>query len=337
MPQTYVDFAFVKANASFEKIAAAYNLTLTGAGTERAVLCPFHRETKASCKINLEKRIFHCFGCGERGNVLEFVARLLGDEADLRAAALNIAEICNIPPAPPRGNRAKSRKRPQGAAREAGAAQISSKPETAASEARGAPGEPVNPPLAFRLKLDPGHPYSSARGLSPDVVETFGLGYCSRGMMGGRVCVPIHNEHGELVAYAGRFASDEVPEGEERYKLPAKFRKSAVLYNLHRAAHGEHLVLVEGYWSAIRLHTLGVPVAALMGSSISEEQIALLCYRGLRFVTLLLDGDEAGRKAREKALPELAHSFFVRAPLLPVGQKPDTLPENDLLELVRFP
>jgi DNA primase len=51
---------------------------------------------------------------------------------------------------------------------------------------------------------------------------------------------------------------------------------------------------------------------------------------------MLLDGDDTGRRARERVLPDLASAFFVRAPLLPDGQKPDTLPEAQLLEFVRF-
>jgi DNA primase len=90
----------------------------------------------------------------------------------------------------------------------------------------------------------------------------------------------------------------------------------------------------EGYWSVFRLHALGVPVAALMGSSVSEEQLALLRDRGTRRLTLLWDGDDAGRKARERALPDLASAFFVRAPVLPDGEKPDTLPERALRALV---
>jgi DNA primase len=86
----------------------------------------------------------------------------------------------------------------------------------------------------------------------------------------------------------------------------------------------------------MRLHTLGVPVAALMGSSVSPEQLALLKRRGVRFVTLLLDGDDAGRRARERALPDLSASFFVSAPLLPDGEKPDTLDEAELRRLVSF-
>ena len=93
-------------------------------------------------------------------------------------------------------------------------------------------------------------------------------------------------------------------------------------------------MLVEGYWSAFRLHALGVPVAALMGSSVSEEQLALLRERGTRYVTALWDGDDAGRKARERALPALADAFFVRAPLLPEGRSRTRSPERALRGLV---
>ena len=110
-----------------------------------------------------------------------------------------------------------------------------------------------------------------------------------------------------------------------------------MLFNLHRLGDAEHVVLVEGFWSVFRLHALGVPVVGLMGSSVSPEQLRLLGDRGTRFVTLLLDGDEAGRKARERALPDLASAFFTRAPALPDGEKPDTFGEAALLKLVSAP
>lgn len=119
--------------------------------------------------------------------------------------------------------------------------------------------------LKFELKLDPAHPYLAERRLSPALIREFGLGYCARGVMAGRICIPIHDAVGQRVAYAGRWPGDDVPEDEEHYKLPPKFHKRAVLYNLHRVPPGEHIILVEGYWSAIRLHALGFPVAALMG------------------------------------------------------------------------
>ncbi len=299
---------------------------------ERSILCPFHKETKPSCKIALERKIFQCFGCATKGNVLEFVALMEGNRSDLRGAALRLAAICKIPLAPPRGagNAIGARERRKGEA----APKPPADPEPAISDAPVASDEPINPPLPFALKLDPVHPYLAERVISPKLIELFGLGFCSRGSMAGRICIPIHNEQGELVAYAGRWPADDVPDGQERYKLPAKFQKSRVLFNLHRVTRRNHIVLVEGYWSAIRLHALGIPVAGLMGWSVSLEQIALMHERGIRFVTLLLDGDETGRRGRERVLPDLANSFFVRAPVLPDGEKPDTLDETALFSLI---
>jgi DNA primase len=330
----YIDFAFVKESASFERVLEHYNLTGRGTGVGRSILCPFHPDKKPSCRVELDKKIWHCFGCGESGNILEFVARLEGDKDDLRAAAAKIADICGIATAASRG-------KPGAGARQAaphsrkGAMRPKPQPEaTTPSPAPPAPPQgPVNAPLTFELKLDVTHPYLAERGLSAELVAEFGLGYCSRGVMAGRICIPIHDAAGQLVAYAGRWPG-EPPEGVERYLLPKRFEKSRVLFNLHRVSDAEHLVLVEGYWSTFRLHALGVPVVGLMGWSVSPEQLVLLRERGTRRVTLLLDGDDAGRKARERALPALMDAFFVHAPLLPDGEKPDTLPERALRELV---
>ena len=96
---------------------------------------------------------------------------------------------------------------------------------------------------------------------------------------------------------------------------------------------GEHIVLVEGYWSAIRLHALGVPVVALMGWSVSPEQIALLRDRGTRFVTLLLDGDEAGRRAREKGLARARERVLrPRSRCCPKAKSPIPSPKRELTQ-----
>jgi DNA primase len=334
MSQAYIDFAFVKENASFERVLEHYNLPMRGSGMQRSIACPFHPDKRPSCRVELDKKIWHCFACEASGNILEFVARMEGDADDLRAAALKLADICHIAPAAARGKPAakggqaaqhsrKGAERPKPQAE----AQTASPAPPAASEA------PINPPLTFELRLDATHPYLAERGVSAETITIFGLGYCSRGVMAGRVCIPIHNALGELVAYAGRWPG-ELPDGVERYLLPKRFEKSRVLFNLHRVDQLENLVLVEGYWSAFRLHALGVPVAALMGSSVSDEQLALLRQRGTRSLTVLWDGDDAGHKARERALPALANAFFVHAPLLPDGDKPDTLGEAELRKLV---
>ncbi len=109
-----------------------------------------------------------------------------------------------------------------------------------------------NKPLTFQLKgIDHAHPYLAERGISKETAEMFGVGhFAGKGSMHGRIVIPIHNESGELVAYAGRSIDDSEP----RYKLPAGFHKSLELFNLHRAA-GEsnperEVVVVEGFFDS---------------------------------------------------------------------------------------
>ena len=93
-----------------------------------------------------------------------------------------------------------------------------------------------NTPLKFRLdKLERNHPYLlEQRGLTPETIVDFGIGFCSKGMMADRIAIPIHNVKGEVVAYAGRFPG-EPGEDTPKYKLPPGFRKSQELFNLDRA------------------------------------------------------------------------------------------------------
>lgn len=86
--------------------------------------------------------------------------------------------------------------------------------EKAASEPEnGVEAVEPNKPLSFVLKLDPEHPYGDERGLSAEAIGHFEMGFCDRGMMKGRWCFPIHNPDGDIVAYAGRWVDDDLPEG----------------------------------------------------------------------------------------------------------------------------
>src|SRR5262249_39755767 len=158
----------------------------------------------------------------------------------------------------------------------------------------------------FQLKgIDHAHPYLAQRGINPETAEAFGVGHFGgRGSMTGRVVIPIHNDSGELVAYAGRSIDDSEP----RYKLPAGFHKSLELYNLHRAV-GEsgslgRVVLVEGFFGCIKVSQAGLPCVAVMGSSLSTAQEDLL-VKHFKTVCLMMDGDEAGRRATDELLLRL--------------------------------
>jgi len=158
-----------------------------------------------------------------------------------------------------------------------------------------------NKPLTFKLKLERKHPFIKARrkqlGLGKKRIKDFGIGYANKGMMKGRICFPIHNEKNELIAYSGRWASESLPEDVSRYLLPKGFEKSKVLFNLNRVlsmrdshADLDTVVIVEGFWSVMRLHAKGIPCVSTFGDSVSLEQVELLAARLFTKVVNLDDG-----------------------------------------------
>ena len=349
MAQQFIDFTYVKQHADFDAILDHFSIMTRGRGNERSALCPFHKETKPSFKANVEKNNWQCFGCGAKGNVLEFVARML--DTNLRAAAEEIGVICDISLSEnAAGERdwsyiasRREKTASKGPKSDAGGSTTSPhvetprKSETRTGEAlqSSRAGEGGNKPLSFSLKLDPRHPYLAERRLSLQAAVHFNLGYCKRGLMEGRIAIPIFDNNEELVAYSGRWAADPVPDDVEKYLLPPEFKKTLVLFNLHRLVQPvEHIVMVEGFFDTIRLHLDSVPVVGLMGTSISEEQVALLVGAGTERVTVLMDGNPAGNRAREQLVSVLARQFWVRGPEMPEGTDPDTVDEAWLREHV---
>src|SRR5579864_8801267 len=144
----YIDFAFVKENASFERVLEHYKLALRGRGAQRSALCPFHPDKRPSLRVELDKGVFHCFACGAKGNMLEFVAQADGHPDDLRTAAEKIADICKIPLAPPR-SAAKPAEKFAVAPKTRRRAEPAPVPT---AEKPVADAAPINPPLTFSLK-----------------------------------------------------------------------------------------------------------------------------------------------------------------------------------------
>ena len=147
------------------------------------------------------------------------------------------------------------------------------------------------------------------------------------------MAIPIHNERGHLLAYAGRSiklraAPDRAPRGTgAKYKLPTDFAKSRVLFNLHRAIayHQQTIIVVEGFLDCLKVHQAGMPcVVALMGCSLSEHQETLL-LRGFRNVALMLDADFAGVHGSTLIADRLSKHCSVEIVGLQTYQQPDRL------------
>src|SRR5438132_388785 len=72
-------------------------------------------------------------------------------------------------------------------------------------------------------------------GLKLETCQLFGVGWCARGIMRGCIAIPIHDEDGDLVAYAGRRLKPSEIREYGKYKFPKGLKKERILYNLHRA------------------------------------------------------------------------------------------------------
>lgn len=345
MEKDWVDFRAVKEAVSMQMVLDHYRVQLrkVNATTLRGK-CPLptHSSKKdaGTFAANTEKNVWACQsdscvkarGGRKGGNVLDFVAVM--ESCTVRDAALKLAEWFGItspvpgatPKEPPKSD-------------SPGQAPAKAKPDLVAGEEKAGAGESpalggVNAALKFQLKgVDPNHPYLAKRGIKRETAEAFGVGFFpGKGSMAGRVVVPIHNEKGELVAYAGR----SVDATEPKYKLPAGFHKAGVLFNLNRvlALKARRVVVVEGFFDAMKVHQAGFrAVVALMGSSVSREQEQLL-QENFSQVVLMLDGDEAGQQGTAEILPRLARRVFVRVVDLADGKQPDMLSSAEISSIL---
>ncbi len=345
-------------------------------GSSFRICCPFHDDERPSCSVNPNKKVYNCFSCGENGNMLDFIAGMeeLDPKDEFRAVLEKAIEIIGHNPTPQKGQQRKAVNAkaeadgnahrnnenqsiaPKKSKKRSKKAKVKKKSKQRSSTKDGSldlePNRVLEGP-AFPLKLDRKHPWLDAQlkriGVNRSVAAEFGIGYEGRSnaLMANRVCFPLHNSRGELVAYAGRWASDDADEqgrfftenGREqpRYRLPKGFHKQLELFNWHRVLEQfedtKTIVLVEGFWSVLRLQAMAIPSVALMGLSISEAQIRLLTEGGIRSVIVMLDGDDEGYSAGETLVPQLASHFFTRSFDLPKGKKPDDVEGSVLNEV----
>jgi DNA primase len=305
----WVDFRAVKQAVSLEAVLRRYQVPgLRRQGDQLQGCCPIHRGRCAdSFRAHLSKNVFHCFACQAGGNVLDFVAAM--EKCSIRQAALRLQQWFGV-----------SACGGSGVAWPQAAGAGSVRQGELVREKEGG-----NPPLRFALTgVEPSHPYLAQRGIDAATAAEFGVGfYAGPGLLSGRIVIPLRNGHGQIVAYAGRALDGRPP----KYKLPVGFRKGLELFNLQRATTtgSQTVVLVEGYFDCMRVHQAGFPwVVALMGSSLSVEQERAL-LRHFHRVILMLDGDAAGRAARQAIATRLSGRCSVAVVCVPEGVQPDQL------------
>jgi DNA primase len=315
----WIDFKEIKQKVTMEMVLKHYGLwgSLKRSGDNLVSCCPIHKGSNPrQFSVNSKKNIFNCFGnCKSGGNVLDFVSKMEG--ISIREAGLFLQGRFLSTPIK------QSSQKPIATGK---AKKADTGPSTNPKEEKR-----INPPLSFKLKsLKTDHPFFTERKISPDTVKYFGLGLCTRGILKGRIAIPIHNESAELVAYCGRAVTDEQIKKSGKYKLPKSFVKSTVVFNLNRQTRNEGTyILVESFLSVFHLHQAGLPnVLALMGSSLSNEQEELIITYSApeAKIILMFDADESGRKCTENCLKRLGRRVFTRAiDLTPCAPKPHRL------------
>jgi DNA primase len=315
-----MDFArTLKDSVDIARVVGEY-VTLKKAGSRYVARCPFHTEKTPSFGVSPQHQWFQCFGCGKKGDVITFVMEM--EALTFWEACKALAERFGIP-LPKRDfqsdeatkKRAGIFEMHEAAQRIYRAALLSS----AGAEARA---------------------YLQRRGVLPELAEEFGLGLADRGgaltrklqsdgftgeqleasglairrddgsgffdRFRGRLMFPIHNESGKLIAFAGRALSDEDQPKYLNSPETEIYKKSSVLYNLHRAKkaarQADHVILVEGYMDVIGLYGAGVQqVVASCGTSLTANQVRAL-RRHSENVVVNFDPDPAGSSAAARSI-----------------------------------
>jgi DNA primase len=348
MGKEWVDFRLVKDTVSMQMVLDRYGIVLKKQGNELRGRCPIHHgEGDRAFHVSVAKNVFNCFSCKARGNVLDLVAAL--DQCSVRDAALQlkdwfgVRDDTDLQPNKKAGRRSSSPK-------------PLDPPETwqeaeAVGDAAPDKREPtvINPPLGFRLMVNSEHAYGLARGLTKDTLDYYGAGFCrSKETFAGRFVIPLHNETGDLIGYAGRAVDDRV---EPKYLFPSNdkgFYKSHVVFNLNRVLENaraagirdsevpvdQAVVVVEGFFPVMALWQHGLRCTiSLLGASLSEQQENLLAKYFKRAI-LLFDGDSAGRSATDDCLSRLGRRCWVKAVSLSDNLQPDQLSCDELTRML---
>lgn len=145
-------------------------------------------------------------------------------------------------------------------------------------DARPEEPHPQQPAEAAGLKplpyLAPEHPSLASLGLSPETCKHFGAGFAPKGIMRGRLAVPIHDEAGVLLAYVGIAVS---PEQQPRLLYPKDFAPKSVIFNAHRVSDGQGITAVCDPLSVLLAWQNGIEaVVAVLGETITVTQLKLL-------------------------------------------------------------
>lgn len=304
--------------------------------------CPFHNEKTPSFSVNEDKGFYHCFGCGEHGDIISFVMK--SENVDFKTAITELAA-------------------------QAGLKMPDYKPKPAAQVAReesyyqimsGACD--IYQKLLFDASGATALEYVRKRGFTDEMIQRYRIGYapknniiankfvnvkqenlmatgmCRRGDYGmydffrDKLMFPIFNARGQIVAFSGRCLDGSEPkyinttDTELFHKRKTIFGFNFARDAIHRANRS---IVVEGQIDAIQMQCHGFPeTVAPLGTALTEDHISMLC-KANRNIIFCFDGDAAGQKAAARAcdivMPFLRDTSDVRFAFVTGGKDPDEI------------
>ncbi|WP_018683110.1 DNA primase [Actinokineospora enzanensis] len=341
------DVALVRERSRIDEVIGEYvQLRRAGGGALKG-LCPFHDEKTPSFNVRSTHGTFHCFGCGEGGDVIAFVMKI--DHLSFVEAVERLAERVGVQLTFEGGGTSVQRDR--------GTRSRLVDAHKAAAEFY---AEQLRSPDAVKARE-----FLAERGFDETAATTFGCGFAPAGwdrltkhllgrgfeiaelIKGGlsregrqgpidrfhrRLLWPIRDIGGDVVGFGARrlFDDDQIQAKYLNTSESPIYKKSQVLFGLDMAkreiAKRHQVVVVEGYTDVMAMHAAGVPTAvASCGTAFGGEHIKVLrrllmdddAFRGE--VIFTFDGDEAGQKAAKKAFDEgdqefAAQTFIAVAP-----------------------
>ena len=321
------------------------HLRLQKAGRDLKGLCPFHQEKTPSLYVSPEKQLWHCYGCQKGGDHFTFIQDI--EHVDFRGALRLLAEKTGVVlEESPGAGRQRELKRTiarlnglaaqyfhhillENPAGQRALIQLESRGVTRASMTE------------FQLGFAPAGQHKDnlvrflrKHGATDGEMMEAGLAIKPDG--GGelwdrfrqRIIIPIHDEHGELVAFGGRVIDDTAQPKYLNTSQTALYDKGRTLFNLHRARKSiherKHAVLMEGYFDAITAWQANVTnVVTTSGTALGEHQVRLL-KRETQELLLAFDRDDAGVNATQRAIELASKSgIYIKVVRVPQGKDPD--------------
>ena len=322
---------------------------LKKAGKDYKACCPFHEEKTPSFTVVPTKQIYHCFGCGESGGIIDFIMKfdhLAFVEAIETVAGESGVSVVYDQTAKPVDSRFKRFNKLMSEVSDFYQSQLKNS-------------------AAKKKVVD----YAKKRGISGSIAKRFELGFAPPGwtnlyddfkrsdenvhdleVMGllvakkdkesdyydrfrDRLMFPIHNTKGNVIGFGGRVLSDkDNPKYLNSPETPL-FSKSKELYGLYHcrkySRRIDYILVVEGYMDVIALHQQGITsVVATLGTATTPAHLQVLS-RSAETIIFCFDGDKAGRDAAWKALktslPAITAGLLIKFLILPNGEDPDTL------------